>query len=51
MKRKREGALNALESFVFDVKVKLEEEPYVAAATEAEATSIRNACAQVNIYL
>ncbi|XP_075233640.1 hypoxia up-regulated Grp170 co-chaperone protein isoform X2 [Lycorma delicatula] len=51
LKRKREGALNALESFVFDVKVKLEEEPYIAAATDAEVTSIRNTCAQIFDWL
>ncbi|KAG8279217.1 Hypoxia up-regulated protein 1 [Homalodisca vitripennis] len=40
-KSRREGALNALESFVFDVKTKLEdEEEYKSAATQTELESI-----------
>lgn len=50
-KARREGALNALESFVFDVKVKFdEEEEYKAAATTNEAESIRKMCTDVRKY-
>ena len=47
-KHRREGALNALESFIFDAKQKLEsEEDYISAATPEEAEKIRKLCAEV----
>lgn len=51
-KTRRESALNSLESYVFDVKIKLEdEEEYKLAATENEADSIRKLYTEVNDFL
>lgn len=51
-KSRREGALNALESFVFDAKQKLDsEEDYIRAATSEEAEKIRKLCAEIFEWL
>lgn len=51
-KNRREGALNALESFVFDAKQKLEsEEDYINAATSEEAEKIRKLCTEIFEWL
>lgn len=50
-KKRRETALNALESFVIDAQVKLEEEEYASCATPEEADSIRKSCAEISDWL
>lgn len=48
---RRATALNNLESFVFDVQNKLEEEEYRVAATEDQIENIRKACSEVSDWL
>lgn len=48
---KREGALNALESFVFDAQGKLWLDEYQAAATEEEIEKIKQMCSEVSDWL
>lgn len=48
---RRATALNNLESFVFDVQNKLEEEEYSVAATEEQIENIRKACSEVSDWL
>lgn len=50
-KRRRETALNALESFVIDAQVKLDEEEYASCATQEEADSIRASCSKISDWL
>lgn len=50
-KRRRETALNALESFVIDAQVKLDEEEYASCATQEEVDSIRKACSEISEWL
>lgn len=50
-KKRRETALNALESFVIDAQVKLDEEEYSSCATQEEADSIRKHCSEVSEWL
>ncbi|XP_063217680.1 hypoxia up-regulated protein 1 isoform X1 [Bacillus rossius redtenbacheri] len=50
-KRRREAALNALESFVFDAQNKLNTEEFQAAATPEEAEKIRSACQELSDWL
>ncbi|XP_067011480.2 hypoxia up-regulated protein 1 isoform X2 [Anabrus simplex] len=50
-KTRRESALNALESFVFDTQNKLESEEYLAAATEEEVEKIRKMCSEISTWL
>uniref|UniRef100_A0A1B6MMN4 Hypoxia up-regulated protein 1 n=1 Tax=Graphocephala atropunctata TaxID=36148 RepID=A0A1B6MMN4_9HEMI len=51
-KSRREGALNALESFVFEVKTKLEdEEEYKSAATQSELESISKLYTEIMEWL
>lgn len=45
---RRESALNALESFVFDAQGKLWLDEYKAAATEEEMEKIKKACSEVS---
>nr|ATU82895.1 secreted HSP70-like protein [Pristhesancus plagipennis] len=51
MKRRHEGALNALESFVFEVKTKLETDEYKVAATPEEIKVISFFCTQTADWL
>nr|CAD7437962.1 unnamed protein product [Timema bartmani] len=46
-KRRREVALNALESFVFDAQNKLHTDEYQKAATKDEVAQIKNTCSEV----
>nr|CAD7392844.1 unnamed protein product [Timema cristinae] len=50
-KRRREVALNALESFVFDAQNKLHTDEYQKAATKDEVTQIKNTCSEVSDWL
>ncbi|XP_053697682.1 hypoxia up-regulated protein 1 [Sabethes cyaneus] len=50
-KKRRETALNALESFVIDAQVKLDEDEYASCATPEEAESIRKSCAEISDWL
>lgn len=50
-KKRRETALNALESFVIDAQVKLDEEEYASCATQEEADSIRKHCSEISEWL
>uniref|UniRef100_A0A224XE47 Hypoxia up-regulated protein 1 n=1 Tax=Panstrongylus lignarius TaxID=156445 RepID=A0A224XE47_9HEMI len=51
MKRRHEGALNSLESFVFEAKTKLETDEYKLAATSEEATAISDLCTKTSEWL
>lgn len=46
---RRESALNALESFVFDAQGKLWLDEYQAAATEEEIEKIKQTCSEVRV--
>jgi len=46
-RNRRESALNALESYVFDAQNKLEEEDYQSAGTSEEMEKIRQGCSEV----
>jgi hypoxia up-regulated 1 len=48
---RRESALNALESFVFDAQGKLWLDEYQAAATKEEMEKIKQTCSEVRIRL
>uniref|UniRef100_A0A1W7R800 Hypoxia up-regulated protein 1 n=1 Tax=Aedes albopictus TaxID=7160 RepID=A0A1W7R800_AEDAL len=50
-KKRRETALNALESFVIDAQVKLDEEEYSSCATQEEADAIRKHCSEISEWL
>ncbi|XP_055642107.1 hypoxia up-regulated protein 1 [Toxorhynchites rutilus septentrionalis] len=50
-KKRRETALNALESFVIDAQVKLDEEEYASCATQEESDSIRASCLKISDWL
>lgn len=50
-RNRRESALNALESYVFDAQNKLEEEDYQSAATSDEIEKIRQGCSEVSDWL
>uniref|UniRef100_A0A182Q0R7 Hypoxia up-regulated protein 1 n=1 Tax=Anopheles farauti TaxID=69004 RepID=A0A182Q0R7_9DIPT len=50
-KKRRETALNALESFVIDAQVKLDEEEYASCGTEEEIASIRKRCGEISEWL
>nr|CAD7592318.1 unnamed protein product [Timema genevievae] len=50
-KRRREVALNALESFVFDAQNKLHTDEYQKAATKDEVAQIKNTCSEVSDWL
>lgn len=50
-RNRRESALNALESYVFDAQNKLEEEDYQAAATSEEIEKIRLGCSEISDWL
>lgn len=50
-KKRRETALNALETFVIDAQVKLDEEEYASCATQEEADTIRKTCSEVSEWL
>lgn len=48
---RRESALNALESFVIEANLKLDEEEYASCSTPEEIESIRKACAEVSDWI
>ncbi|KAL1131874.1 hypothetical protein AAG570_011485 [Ranatra chinensis] len=50
-KSRREGALNALESYVFEAKRKLESDEYKFAATQGEANAIIDMCKKLSDWL
>ncbi|XP_058062908.1 hypoxia up-regulated protein 1 [Anopheles bellator] len=50
-KKRRETALNALESFVIDAQVKLDEEEYASCSTPDEIETIRKRCAELSDWL
>uniref|UniRef100_A0A8D8AA93 Hypoxia up-regulated protein 1 n=1 Tax=Culex pipiens TaxID=7175 RepID=A0A8D8AA93_CULPI len=50
-KKRRETALNALETFVIDAQVKLDEKEYASCATQEEADTIRKTCSEVSEWL
>ncbi|XP_058823794.1 hypoxia up-regulated protein 1 [Topomyia yanbarensis] len=50
-KKRRETALNALESFVIDAQVRLDEDDYASCATPEEAASIRKSCSEISDWL
>uniref|UniRef100_A0A182PR32 Hypoxia up-regulated protein 1 n=1 Tax=Anopheles epiroticus TaxID=199890 RepID=A0A182PR32_9DIPT len=50
-KKRRETALNALESFVIDAQVKMDEEEYASCATEEEIEQIRKRCGEISEWL
>ncbi|XP_058449575.1 hypoxia up-regulated protein 1 [Malaya genurostris] len=50
-KKRRETALNALESFVIDAQVRLDEDEYASCATADEVDSIRKSCAEISDWL
>lgn len=50
-KKRRETALNALETFVIDAQVKLDEEEYASCATQEEVDTIRKTCSEVSEWL
>uniref|UniRef100_A0A2M3YYQ4 Hypoxia up-regulated protein 1 n=1 Tax=Anopheles braziliensis TaxID=58242 RepID=A0A2M3YYQ4_9DIPT len=50
-KKRRETALNALESFVIDAQVKLEEEEYASCGTPEEIETIRKRCSELSDWL
>ncbi|XP_047099616.1 hypoxia up-regulated protein 1 isoform X1 [Schistocerca piceifrons] len=50
-RKRRESALNALESFVFDAQNKLYADEYRAAATEEELEKIKQTCSEVSDWL
>lgn len=51
MKRRHEGALNSLESFVFEARTKLETDEYKLATTPEEATAISDLCTKTSEWL
>uniref|UniRef100_A0A182N4Y7 Hypoxia up-regulated protein 1 n=1 Tax=Anopheles dirus TaxID=7168 RepID=A0A182N4Y7_9DIPT len=50
-KKRRETALNALESFVIDAQVKLDEDEYASCGTPEEIASIRKRCGEISEWL
>lgn len=50
-RNRREGALNALESYVFDTQNKLEESEFQSAATSEEIEKIRQGCSEISDWL
>ncbi|XP_035900000.1 hypoxia up-regulated protein 1 [Anopheles stephensi] len=50
-KKRRETALNALESFVIDAQVKMDEQEYASCATEEEIATIRARCSEISEWL
>lgn len=50
-RKRRESALNALESFVFDAQNKLYADEYQAAGTEEELEKIKQSCSEVSDWL
>ncbi|XP_053671695.1 hypoxia up-regulated protein 1 [Anopheles nili] len=50
-KKRRETALNALESFVIDAQVKLDEQEYASCGTPEEIASIRARCSEISEWL
>ncbi|KFB40653.1 AGAP001827-PA-like protein [Anopheles sinensis] len=50
-KKRRETALNALESFVIDAQVKLDEEEYASCGTTEEIETIRQRCGEISEWL
>ncbi|KAK3912914.1 Hypoxia up-regulated protein 1 [Frankliniella fusca] len=50
-RNRRESALNALESYVFDAQNKLEEDDFQSAATTEEIEKIRLGCSEVSDWL
>ncbi|XP_031638481.1 hypoxia up-regulated protein 1 [Contarinia nasturtii] len=48
---RREGALNALESFVIEANQRLDEDEYASCATEKEIETVRKACAEVSDWI
>uniref|UniRef100_A0A182JHS1 Hypoxia up-regulated protein 1 n=1 Tax=Anopheles atroparvus TaxID=41427 RepID=A0A182JHS1_ANOAO len=50
-KKRRETALNALESFVIDAQVKLDEEEYASCGTAEEIETIRTRCGEISEWL
>uniref|UniRef100_A0A182K425 Hypoxia up-regulated protein 1 n=1 Tax=Anopheles christyi TaxID=43041 RepID=A0A182K425_9DIPT len=50
-KKRRETALNALESFVIDAQVKMDEKEYASCATGEEIDTIRKRCAEISEWL
>lgn len=50
-KRRRENALNNLESFVIDTQQKLESDEYALAATKEEVEEIKKACSEISEWL
>lgn len=48
---RRETALNALESFVIEANLRLDEDEYASCATKEEADAVRTACAAVSDWL
>ncbi|XP_049535191.1 hypoxia up-regulated protein 1 [Anopheles darlingi] len=50
-KKRRETALNALESFVIDAQVKLDEEEYASCGTPEEIETIRKRCSELSDWL
>lgn len=51
VKKRRETALNALETFVIDAQVRLDEEEYASCATQEEIDSIRKSCGEISEWL
>lgn len=47
IRRRHEGALNSLESFVFEARAKLDLDEYQKAATQEEADAISKSCSEV----
>ncbi|XP_055613389.1 hypoxia up-regulated protein 1 [Uranotaenia lowii] len=50
-KKRRETALNALETYVIDAQVKLDEEEYSSCATQEEIEAIRKSCSEISEWL
>lgn len=48
---RRESALNALESFVIEANVRLDEEEYASCATPEEIEALRKACSEVQDWI
>uniref|UniRef100_A0A336K1X8 Hypoxia up-regulated protein 1 n=2 Tax=Culicoides sonorensis TaxID=179676 RepID=A0A336K1X8_CULSO len=50
-KRRFENALNALESYVIDTQMKLDNEEYRSCATEKEAKEVLDACSEISEWI
>ncbi|XP_071440991.1 hypoxia up-regulated protein 1, partial [Hetaerina americana] len=50
-RRRTEGAMNALESFVFDLQMRMDQEEYSSASTAEEIEAILKECSQVSEWI